>query len=134
MFLFLVIRFQCTLRQICDYISCGRRVSRTQSSKMRTVFSLLLLLLATAGTLTTPGYTEEIRFLATAGFVNLTENFRNEEVEICMVEELTNKDFRDLGVNTIGGRARLRAAARVWLQEYQGTREGQEAVQAREGQ
>ena len=74
---------------------------------MRTVFSFLLLLLATGGSLPTPGYPEERRFLATAGVGNLTENFRNEEVKICMVEELTNEDFRELGVNTIGGRARL---------------------------
>ena len=96
---------------------------------MRTVFSLLLLLLATTGSLPTPGYREESRYLATAGFGNITENFRNEEVEICMVEGLTTEDFRELGVNTIGGRARLRAAARDWLQ-IQGTQEGQ----AREGQ
>ena len=49
-----------------------------------------------------------------------------------MVEGLTNEDFRELGVNTIGGRARLRAAARDWRQ-LQGTREGQE-LDAREGQ
>ena len=89
---------------------------------MRTVFSLLLLLLATAGSLPTPGYAEERRFLTTAGFVNLTENFQNEEVEICMVEELTNEDLRELGVHTIGARARLRAAAREWLQ-HDGTRD-----------
>ena len=70
---------------------------------MRTVLSFLLLLLATAGSLPTPGYTEERRFLATAGFGNLGENFRNEEVEICMLEGLTTEDFRELGVNTIGG-------------------------------
>ena len=63
---------------------------------MRAVFSLLLLVLAYAGTLPTEGYREERRFLATAGFINLTDNFRNEEVEICMVEELSNEDFRDL--------------------------------------
>ena len=83
---------------------------------MRTVFSLLLLLLATAGSLPTPGYAEERRFLTTAGFVNLIENFQNEEIEICMVEELTNEDLRELGVHTIGARARLRAAASEWLQ------------------
>ena len=41
-----------------------------------------------------------------------------------MVEGLTTEDFRELGVNTIGGRARLRAAARDWLQ-LEGTQEGQ---------
>ena len=47
---------------------------------MRTVFSLFLLLLATAGSLPTPGYAEERRFLTTAGFDNLTENFQNEDI------------------------------------------------------
>ena len=65
---------------------------------MRTVFSLLLFLLATAGSLPTPGYAEERRFLTTVGFVNLTENFQNEEVEICMVDELTSEDLREVGL------------------------------------
>ena len=91
--------------------------------RAQAVFSLLLLLLASAGTLPTEGYREERRFLATAGFINLADNFRNEEIEICMVEEFSNDDFRDLGVNTIGGRARLRAAAREWLQSH-GTGDG----------
>ena len=53
-------------------------------------------------------------FLEENGFGHALTKFVEQEVEIHQISELSNSDLQLLGIGTIGGRLRLRAAARAW--------------------
>ena len=103
----------------------------------------LLVVLALALSLPSPGYKEETRFLRDAGFEDVIDCFKEEEVEIGHIARLSDSDLRELGVSTMGGRIRLRDAAMEWTtvggaEEEEQTEElgrdvevGRESVEAR---
>ena len=45
----------------------------------------------------------------------LVKKFRDEEILIGMIPDFNNDELRELGVLTIGGRARLRKDAKKWM-------------------
>ena len=60
-------------------------------------------------------------FLEENGFGHALTKFVEQEVEIHQISELSNSDLQLLGIGTIGGRLRIRAAARTWtLPDSQG--------------
>ena len=50
-------------------------------------------------------------------WVGRAPKFREKEIGIEMIPDLTNDELRELGVLTIGGRARLRKEAKKWMEE-----------------
>ena len=61
-----------------------------------------------------PGHhSQEERFLKEHGFGHLVEKFHEQEVTMDIMDSLTDADFRQLGVNTVGARHRFRAAAKT---------------------
>ena len=73
--------------------------------------STILLLLAVG-----LSYREEAEFLSNAGFPHLVNNFREEEVVMRMMIQLSNEDLTGLGLSTIGARLRFREAVNDWIQ------------------
>ena len=71
--------------------------------------------------------------LESNGFAHLVEKFEAEDIGLGHIVDLTNAEFSELGVVTIGGRHNLRAAARVTLldPEYGGNvaQEGRREVE-----
>ena len=57
-----------------------------------------------------------VKFLRDRGVENLTDRFIAEEIQIQQIPKITDEDLKILGVETIGGRMRIREAAAAWSQ------------------
>ena len=75
-----------------------------------------LTLLTLANGIPSENYREERRFLNSVGRGDCIAKFEMEEIELNHIPRLDNATLRELGVNTIGARLRLRDAAQDFLQ------------------
>ena len=60
-------------------------------------------------------FEETSRFLTDNGFGHVSQQFVEEEIEVCQIPSLTDQVRADLGVRTVGARLRLRSAASQWV-------------------
>ena len=75
-----------------------------------------LFLLLALGLAIPPNYREECAFLQSAGLEDMIDVFHGEEIELGMMDKLTDEELKQLGFTSIGSRHRFRAAVGRWLQ------------------
>jgi hypothetical protein len=87
--------------------------------KLGPLFMFLVL-----GLTVPPNYREECAFLQSAGLESMIDLFHGEEIEMSMMDKLTDEELKQLGFNSIGSRHKFRTALKRWHQADEGVEDG----------
>ena len=83
-----------------------------------------LFLFLVLGLTVPPNYREECAFLQSAGLESMIDLFHGEEIEMSMMDKLTDEELKQLGFNSIGSRHKFRTALKRWHQADEGVEDG----------